>query len=944
MKKLILRGIFAITMAVTAVGTVSAQSPDQIPVLPADPALRSGVLDNGLSYYIRHNETPKGQADFYIAQKVGSILEDDNQRGLAHFLEHMCFNGTENFPEKGIIDWLESVGVKFGYNLNAYTSIDETVYNISSVPVARTSVQDSCLLILHDWSCALTLDPKEIDAERGVIHEEWRRSMAGTMRVLEQLLPVVYPDNRYGVRLPIGTMEVVDNFPPEALINYYHKWYRPDQQAIIVVGDIDVDYIEGKIKEIFSPIPMPENAAERVYYEVDETPGTIYAIGKDKEINAASVDLMFKTNALFLPREYRNSQAFYPVDYMSHMIESMLNARLDELSKKPEAEFASARVSIGDFFISKTLGALTLELYAKDGDVIPATTQVYRELLRAVRGGFTVGEYERARAAFLSDIEQQYEQRNDRQTERYSREYVKLFVDNIPAPGIETEKALYEQMAQLLPLEAINQVLPQMISEDNRVLLAMLPDAEGFAVPTEEQFAEALESVDEETIEPYKDEMRTDPLIPNLPAAGKVVSKKHNDEWDATEYTLSNGVKVLVKPTDFKANQIILSAIAKGKAIAEQDESQASSVIFAPMAMNVESYYDYSNSDIQKYLQGKQISLNFSFDAYTRELEGTSTIKDLPTCMEVLYAFFTGFNIKAEEFEATRSAMAGMFANIESNPQYIFQKKLSSVIYKSPLRQAITSDDIKNAQLDVINGLISSMTSNAADYLFVFTGSIEEETFVPLMEQYIATLPADAKNVAEIKANPSVEFAAGSAEDIFTTNMETPQTWALITVAANMPYTVENKLVSSVASQILSKRLLNKVREEMGATYSIGANGGMSRFGNLNTVFQSAFPMKPEMKNEVLAAIKEIIESMTTTVTDDEVKPAIEFMLKDNTESLRKNEDWASAMTATSLNGVPVFLKTAEALKTITPATVQDFMKEVLAQGNYRVIILDPAE
>ena len=321
MKKQILRGLIAIFMAVTAIGSAAAQQPQQIPPMPADEALVAGVLENGMSYFIRHNETPKGQADFYIAQKVGSVLEEENQRGLAHFLEHMCFNGTDNFPGKGIIDWCEANGIKFGYNLNAYTSIDETVYNISNVPVARAGVQDTCLLILHDWASALTLDPAEIDSERGVIHEEWRRSMSGQMRVLEQLLPIIYPDNIYGKRLPIGIMDVVDNFEPKALVDYYHKWYRPDNQAIIVVGDIDPAYIQKKIVEIFSPIKMPENPAERVYFEVEDTPGTIYAIGKDKEITTPSVDMMFKSDALWLPRQYRNSQMYYPADYISRIIE-----------------------------------------------------------------------------------------------------------------------------------------------------------------------------------------------------------------------------------------------------------------------------------------------------------------------------------------------------------------------------------------------------------------------------------------------------------------------------------------------------------------------------------------------------------------------------------------------------------------------------------------------
>ncbi|MDE6369835.1 MAG: insulinase family protein, partial [Muribaculaceae bacterium] len=302
-------------------GFASAQMPQQMPPVPTDTAVTVGKLDNGLTYYIRHNNTPKGQVDFYIAQKVGSILEEENQRGLAHFLEHMCFNGSENFPGNRLIDWLESVGVKFGYNLNAYTDVDETVYRINNVPATRPAVVDSCLLILHDWASALTLDPDEIDSERKVIHEEWRQAMVGEMRLIEKLLPIIYPDNRYGERLPIGTMEVVDNFPYQALVDYYHTWYRPDQQGIVVVGDINPAEIEKKIKEIFGSIKMPENAKERVYYPVDDTPGTIFAIGADPEVRNISFELMFKIDPL-LPREYRNTQAYFPIEYMRSMVVS----------------------------------------------------------------------------------------------------------------------------------------------------------------------------------------------------------------------------------------------------------------------------------------------------------------------------------------------------------------------------------------------------------------------------------------------------------------------------------------------------------------------------------------------------------------------------------------------------------------------------------------------
>lgn len=943
MKKFLLGAIAAVAVFFGSANHVAAQAPGQLPTLPLDSALRTGTLDNGLTYFIRHNDNPKGQADFYIAQKVGSILEEDNQRGLAHFLEHMCFNGTENFPGKNLINWLESIGVKFGYNLNAYTGVDETVYNISNVPVARTSVQDSCLLILHDWANALTLDPVEIDAERGVIHEEWRQAMKGSMRILEQALPAIYPDSKYGHRLPIGIMEVVDNFEPQALVDYYHTWYRPDQQALIVVGDIDPDYIEAKIKEMFSNIKMPENAKERVYLEVEDTPGTLYAIGQDTEMSAAVMMLMFKNDNARLPREYRNTPLFFQMEFITDMVTQMLNMRLADLAKTPECEFSSARVEVGDFFLAKTKGALSMEIVAKDDDVIPAFTQAYRELLRAARTGFTIGEYERARAEFMSHIEKAYEERNDRKNESYSREYVRFFVDNVPAPGIAYEKEQYDSFVNLVGVDIINQYLPQLVIDDNRVLIALLPEKEGFTAPTEQQFANAFESVEDEELEGYKDEMRTDPLIPALPKPGKVKKTTELSEWGATEYTLSNGVKVIVKPTDFKANEIVLSGIAKGKAGSTLDQSLASSIKYINNGLCEFGINAYNSSDIQKYTQGKQAGVTFSFDNYTRNVNGRTTVKDLPTLMELLYGYFTGITLDETEFEATRGAVTGILSNQEATPEFQFNKNLLNTLFAAPAKHMLIVDDIKAADREAIVKIVREMTANAADYTFVFVGAIDPATFVPLMEQYIATLPANAKKSSgEITLNPDFEMVKGSGTDVFTTKMQTPQTYAFIGLNGTMPYTAKNKALASVSAQILSKRLLNKIREEMGATYSIGASGSMTRAGGANVMFQIAFPMKPEMREEALQAISDIIESMKDNVTEDELKPVIEYSVKQAGEDLKENSDWAGSITATQINGVQTFVNTVETLESITLADVKAFMADILKQNNYRVILLNP--
>lgn len=925
-------------LAMLLPGIAKAQGPAPMGV---DSMVRIGTLPNGLTYYIRHNEYPKGQADFYIAQKVGSILEEDNQRGLAHFLEHMCFNGTTHFPGKNLINWLESVGVKFGQNLNAYTSVDQTVYNISNVPVARVGVQDSCLLILHDWANDLLLLPEEIDAERGVIHEEWRRSMVGQMRILENLLPTIYPGSKYGYRLPIGTMEVVDNFEPQALRDYYEKWYRPDQQGVIVVGDIDVDRVENKIKEMFADIEMPENPAERVYFPVDDTKGTIYAIGHDKEQNSSVVQLMFKTDGL--PRELKNTQAYYMTDYIWDMITSMLDTRLNDISSKPDAPFAAAGANYGEFFLAKTKDAFTLFTLGKNSDLPPALAASYRELLRAARGGFTVTEYDRARAEYLSRYERRFNNRNQRENQTYVNQYVNNFLDNTPIPTMEEEYNFVKQFAPMIPVQAINQVIAKLITDDNRVLLALLPDNAENKYPTEQEFAAALAAVDAEEIEPYKEELKSEPLIPQMPKPGTIVKETKNAQWDAIEWTLSNGATVIVKPTKFKDDEILFSATALNGTSAYGNE-YANSLIFMPVALRQSGLGTYSNADLQKYLSGKQASVFPSLSLYTRALSGNSTPKDLPTLMELIYMSFTGINFTPEEFEALQNTYAGVLHNQENNPQYIFQSKIYEALYNSPRLKALSVEAVQGAQRAQIIEIAKAMTANAAEFTFTFVGNIDIQTLRPLVEQYIASLPADAKTARKTvtKFDPQFDTKTGKGIDTYTAKMETPQTWVYIQAFGDEAFNTKNNQLASITGQILSKRLLDIVREEKGAVYSIGAQGYMDRVGNQNTSLLTSFPMKPEMKDEVLDIIDEQFQLMGKEVKPEELDKVKEFMVKNYTETKEKNNGWLSAITGWTRNGVDTFNDDIATINSITIDDVKAFANDLLKQGNYRVVILDP--
>lgn len=942
MKKLFASLLLAMLSCV--VMPMMAQMP-QMPQLPVDKDVRIGKLPNGLTYYIRHNNYPKGQADFYIAQKVGSILEEDNQRGLAHFLEHMCFNGTTHFPEKNLINYLESIGVKFGVNLNAYTSVDQTVYNINNVPVAREGVQDSCLLILHDWANDLLLLPEEIDAERGVIHQEWRRSMVGQMRILENILPTMYPDSRYGYRLPIGTMEVVDNFPPQALRDYYEKWYRPDLQGIVVVGDINVDRIEAKIKEMFSDIEMPENVAERVYFPVPDTKGTIYAIGHDKEQSNSIAQLCIKSAVL--PVELRNTQMFYMQKFITDALSQMMNTRLNDISSKPDAPFAAAGMDYGNFFLAKTVDAFTLFSLAKTTDRLPSSmAAVYRELLRAVKGGFTESEFERAKNEILSQYEKEYNNRENRESKKYVQEYVNNFLDNEPIPGVEAEYELMKQITSMVTVAIVNMTLQQSITPDNRVLMALMPDNAEGVYPTEQDFKSALEAVEAENIEAFKEDLKNEPLIAELRPAGKIVSEKHNDMFDATELTLSNGVKVIVKHTDFKKDEIMMDASALNGTSSLPDKD-SDNLIFMPVALNSCGYGTYTNSDVNKYLAGKQCTVQPSFKAYNRKISGVTTPKDIETFFELLYSTFTQINFSDDEFKALQSTYAGVLHNQESNPQYVFSTEVMKNLYNSPRMKMLSVETVNGATRQGILDICKQMTANAAEYTFTFVGNTDLETLKPLLEKYVASLPANAKQAAQntkVKINPSLNCIGGKEVAEASMKMETPQTYVYISQFGNLPFTQDNNLLCSIAAQILSKRLLDIVREKEGAVYSIGAYGSMDRVGNDNAEVLTQFPMKPEMKDKVLKIIAEQFHDLTQNIENEELAKVKEYMVKSYVEGLEKNSFWINGIAGYTLNGVNTIENGRQAIEAVNVDAVKNFMKKLEAEGNYRTILLVPAE
>ncbi|WP_317346021.1 M16 family metallopeptidase [Phocaeicola plebeius] len=911
----------------------------QMPPVPVDKEVRIGKLDNGLTYYIRHNEYPKNQVDFYIAQKVGSILEEDDQRGLAHFLEHMCFNGTRNFPGSSMIKWLETVGVKFGYNLNAYTSIDETVYRISSVPTERIGVQDSCLMILSDWADGLLLEGKEIDEERSVIHEEWRSQLPPNMRIMEKLLPEIYPDSRYGHRLPIGTMEVVDNFPHQALRDYYETWYRPDLQGIVVVGDIDVDRIEGKIKEMFSKIEKPVNPAERVYFPVADNEKPIVAFGSDKEQDKYVAQIMFKYDAL--PDSLKGTMADVTTAYLLDMAQMMLQIRLNEQGQKADAPFAAASAFYGEFIMAKTKQAFQFAMLPKGNSFDEGLKAVYREALRAKRGGFTTTEYARCRTEYLSQLEKAYNNRNQQENKTLAESYVRNFIDKKPIPGIETEYQMMSMIVNQIPVEAVNQVFSQIVSDKNLVVLGMMPAREGESCPKDEDILALLSQVEAENIAPYVDNVKDEPLVSELPAAGKVVKENVLSDFGVKEWILSNGAKVILKKTDFKADEINMMAVAKG-GTSVYGNDKAADLMFMPAVLEQHGLGSFTNSELTKLMAGKQVSLKVSLDDYVRRLSGNTTPKDLKTYMEMIYMTFTGLTVTPDEFTAMQNLYKGLIQNQAQNPNFVFQKKVQEYLYSSPNKQVFGVSDIEKANREDILSIIREQLANAAEFTFVFSGNFDEAELKALVEQYIATLPSVKGKKQELKHSPAVEIKSGNEEKEFSLKMEVPQGSAAVIISGKMPYSFKNRLMASMSAQIISARLLSEVREKEGAVYSIYTQGSQDRLSEVSVVYQTIFQVKPEKKDRALEIIRSEFEKLAKETPVEELDKVKEFMVKQITGDEQTNSYWCSMMAGNELLPSEVCVKAEQVIQSITPKEISGYVNEVMKQNNYRVLVMMP--
>ena len=933
MKKLFL------TLAIALATACSAFAQVQMPPIPVDPQVRIGHLDNGLTYYIRQNNYPEGQVHFYIAQKVGSILEEENQRGLAHFLEHMCFNGSEHFADNGIVKYCEKIGVKFGADLNAYTAIDETVYNIDNVPVGTTpSAIDSCLWILHDWADGLLLTGEDIDHERGVIHEEWRSRTSGSAvsRMYEKILPEIYPNNRYGERMPIGTMEVVDNFPYKALRDYYEKWYRPDLQGIIVVGDIDVDAIEAKIKNIFGTIAKPVNPAERYYVQVADNVEPIISIAKDKEQQYAITYLWCKHDVY--PDSLKSYMSYYVTDYAKGVAEIMLSQRLEELAQLPNPPFIQAGISDSRFFFAKTKDAFNGVAVTNEAGLTEGITTVYREMLRAARHGFTESEYERARAEVLTHIESAYNERDKVKSKSYCKAYVSHFISNDPIASIEDEYAWAKEILPRIPVSVINEYIKDLASDKNLVMACMLPDKEGVTYPTAEELKKALADVYAENIAAYEDKVSNEPLLAETPKAGKVV-KTENASFDYKKLTLSNGVVVYLKTTDFKADQILMSAFSNG-GTSLYDDKDVVNLKVVDEVFTLGGVGNFSATELNKALSGKKVSVSPSINTYSETLDGNTTPKDFETMLQLTHLYFTAQRADNDAFQSWKTKTNAILANAALKPMTALRDTIRKELYPDLARlQSLQVEEIEQIDYARCMQIAKERFANAADFTFIFTGNIDENTMIPMLEQYLGSLPTqnEKENYRDFGALPR----NGVRENVFQREMEIPMATSLLANNGTDAYNLKNKLVYSLADQILDIILTEEIREKEGGTYGISVSANLNYLPKPFVMFQIYYQTDPDKYEFLNKRINEIVNDFVKAgPSETNMAKVKEYMIKKHIENLRENSYFSKIMKEYLLSGTDLCTDYEKTLQAISIDDVKSTFDNFLKQGNHAKVIM----
>jgi zinc protease len=868
--------------------------------VPFDPEVKTGVLENGLTYYIRYNKEPEKRASFYFIQNVGALLENDDQNGLAHFLEHMAFNGTLHFPSKAIISSLEKHGVAFGSNINASTNQDETVYNLSDVPVDPPGLMDTCLLVLYDWSDFISLTDKEIDAERPVIIEEWRTGRDAETRMREQYMPVLLKDSKYAVRDVIGNIDVINNFNYNTLKQFYFEWYRPDLQAIAIVGDIDVNEMEKKIKSLFSQLKPAENPKPRPVFDVPPHKETYFVLATDREAPQTSVNLIILSKGT---DPEKKDLGFLREGFLLNLMNSMIAERINDLLQKGNPPFINGSISSSK--IVRGYNALFISATAKPNQEDMALSAIYTEAERVRRDGFTDAELSRAKADFLTGFESFYKQRDKIPNDYYIERIQNYFLSKSPFPSIDFEFEFIKEMLPSVTAEEISQLYRKRMVDDNRTVIIMGTEDKKTKHLSETEAKDIIRRVQSSEISQYHDVKLGTSLINETLPGSKVVKTSELKQFGAVEWTLANNAKVVFKRVDYEKDNVILSAYSPGGTSLYETDMLPSAAML-PAIIETYGIGNFDNSTLQKMLSGKKASAGITLSELNEGFSGSSTPKDFETMMQLLWLRFEKPRFDKEAHDAIMARYAAYITNLSKDPTKIMQDSVSLFLTNYNKRTSVMNKEfLEKVDLEKIRRIYAERFRNASDFVFFIVGNISEDTAKLMVEKYIGSIksyPGSEKWIDRKVMPPKGKFVKE-----VQIPMAVPKATVFISHNSLMKYNQVNNVTLKVLQGILDLVFTEKVREEAGGTYGVSLNIGSSKFPVPQASDLIMFDCDPAKTNDLKAIIySELNKIVTSGPSQAHLDKTVSNLLKNREESRVHNSYWSNVLYSYYYTGIDV--------------------------------------
>jgi zinc protease len=915
--------------------TSAVQTAALTQMVPVDTQITQGTLPNGLRYYVRANKKPEKRAELRLVVKAGSVLEEDDQQGLAHFAEHMAFNGTQHFPKNALVSFIESLGMRFGADLNASTSFDETIYMLQ-VPTERLEVLDRSFLILEDWARNVTFDPLEIDKERGVIMEEWRLRRGAGARLTDRMLPVLLNGSRYADRLPIGKTEIIQNFKAERVKQFYADWYRPDLMAVVAVGDFNKTDVENLIKAHFSPIPAPPAPRPRPTYDVPAHPGTAFAIMTDKEITSASIEIDH-----ILPAREQETVGAYRMRIVDQLFSGMLSARFSELTQKPDAPFLAAGAS-RRLFLARTKEQASLSARVKEDGIERGLEGLLGEAERVARFGFTATELERQKQALLRTYERVVAEVDNIVSSSRANEYVRNFTTNETLPSPNDEYAMHQRFLPQITLDEVNRMAKEWFPDQNRLVIISAPEKSGLVVPDEQKLAAVVKAASSRELTAFVDTVSTRALLDAVPKPGKLAKTTTVAAAGITEWELSNGVKVVLKPTAFREDEVIFRATSPGgtSLASDKDFIPAST---ATQVISAGGLGQFNSVDMRKVLTGKAASANPFIGELEEGLSGGGSRKDLETMFQLIYLRFTQPRRDETAFAAQTAQMKSLLANQSASPEYALASTLAAAMYQNHIRRRPpTPEAVDEWNLDKSLAFYKDRFADASDFTFVFVGSFDLATMKPLVERYLGTLPSIRRK--ETWKDPGVRPTAGVIEKMVEKGIE-PKSQAAIVFTGPFAYDDVHRLTIRAMAHMLQGRLLQAIREDLGGTYSITASPSTQRIPRPEYSLTIRFSCDPQRTEDLLKRVfREIDQFKMNGPSEQQVSDEKEALLREFETNSQQNNFLLGQIVAKYQNREDVrsVWYAPELFRKLNSEMIQQAAKTYLNVSNHVQVTLYP--